>query len=169
MTAGDIDGAVVLRPSRVRWILLLAMSLALVAVGVAIRPVSPTLGWCSIGFFGLCAALAAANLLPGASHLRFDADGFEVRTLFRSRRFAWRDIARVGSAQVGLRRIVCWDFAPGHAGNARMREINLQLSGFEAALPDTYGRKAEALAQALDARRLAAAARERSHEAASLE
>lgn len=159
----------VLKPSPKRWILLLALSLGFVALGVAILPTHPTLAWFEIGFFGLCAVLGAMNLLPGASHLRLDADGFEVRTLFRARRFAWADIARFGAAQIGLNRMVGWDFVADHAGNERMRQVNAQLSGFEAALPDTYGRKADALAREMEARRHAAAVPTAASELASLE
>jgi len=42
-------------------------------------------------FFGLGSVGSAAAMLPGASALILDGDGFETKALFRRRRSRWRD------------------------------------------------------------------------------
>lgn len=48
--------------------------------------------------------------------------------------------------------MVGFDFVDGYRGSDRLRGINRNLSGFQAALPDTYGLKAAALAGRMQAR-----------------
>lgn len=90
-------GPVTLRPSRRRTSLHLLGSLAFVAAGVwmlhagAVATVERWKLWFSTGFFALGAAVFAITLLPGASKLLLDGDGFEVTSLFRSFRIRWAD------------------------------------------------------------------------------
>jgi len=154
-----------LRPSPKRWLLMIALSVVFIVVGTRIVDGHPLTGGLAIGFFGLCVLIGIVNLLPGASHLRLDDAGFEMRSLFRSHRVGWSDVAAFGVAQIALNRMVGWNFVAGHVGHERIRKLNTGLSGFEAALPDTYGRSANALAETLNAWRAARAgdaARERS-------
>lgn len=144
-----------LRPSPKRWLLMVGLSAVFVVVGTRIVDTSPVTGWLAIGFFGLCVAVGIVNMLPGASHLRLDDAGFEMRSLFRPHRVGWHEVAAFGVAQIALNRIVGWNFAAGHSGHERIRKLNTGLSGFEAALPDTYGRRADALADLLNAWRMA--------------
>ena len=87
-----------LQPSRLKMLALLG-SLIFVAGGVAmlkIRPAGMDSGealmmWLAVGFFGLCAAVFAVLLLPGAASLTLAADGFEVCNRYRRTRFPWAD------------------------------------------------------------------------------
>ena len=147
--AGRVE---VLRPSPLKWVAMVAISAAFVWIGLAIRGTHPVVGWSSIGFFGLCGAAAVLNLLPGASGLLLDEDGFETVSLFRRSRVRWADVARFGTMRIGLNTLVGFDFVDGHRGGERLRKVNRGLSGFQGALPDTYGLQADALAARLDAR-----------------
>ncbi|MDH5835176.1 PH domain-containing protein [Luteimonas kalidii] len=142
----------VLRPSPGKWLAMVAISGALVWIGTRILGTHPLVGWSCIVLFGLCGALAVLNLVPGASRLVLDADGFEIVSLFRRTRVRWPEVSRFGSTRVGMHRLVGFDFVDGHAGSERLRRVNRNLSGFQAALPDTYGRSAGDLAAQLDAR-----------------
>ena len=145
-------GTEVLRPSPLKWLAMVAISAAFVWIGVAIMGTHPLAGWGCIVFFGLCGAIGVLNLLPDASRLLVDDDGFEIRSLFRASRVRWADVARLGTMRVGVNTLVGFDFVDGYRGGDRLRRLNRNLSGFQGALPDTYGLKAAALAERLEAR-----------------
>ncbi len=50
------------------------------------------------------------------------------------------------TATVSKHRMVAWNFVSGHPRTGRARAISQAVSGYEAALPDTYGLKPAALA-----------------------
>ncbi|KLI97708.1 PH domain-containing protein [Luteimonas sp. FCS-9] len=150
MTSAPLPAVELLRPAPWKRLALLAVSLALVGLAVAVAGRQPAVAWGLGGIFGACALVALAGLLPGAHHLRLDTSGLELRALFRTTRLAWTDIARFGTTRVGLHRVVGLDFAPHVDRGARLRRVNRGLSGFHGALPDTYGLGAEALAARLE-------------------
>ena len=149
------SAAEVLRPALPKWLAMVAISVAFVWIGVTIRGTHPLAGWSCIVFFGLCGVAGVLNLLPNASRLRLDDDGFEIRSLFRTRRVRWADVARFGTMRIGVNTMVGFDFVDGYRGSDRLRRVNRDLSGFQAALPDNYGLKATALAERMEARRAA--------------
>ena len=145
-------GGEVLRPSPLKWLVMVALSAGFVWMGVVIMGTHPLVAWSGIVFFGLCGAIGVLNLLPDASRLLVDDDGFEIRSLFRASRVRWADVARLGTMRVGVNTLVGFDFVDGYRGGDRLRRLNRNLSGFQGALPDTYGLKAAALAERLQAR-----------------
>ncbi|MCD9027251.1 PH domain-containing protein [Luteimonas sp. BDR2-5] len=145
----------VLRPAPWKMLALLAISAGFVWLAVDIGGRHPLAAWLCGGFFALCALVALVALVPGANHLRLDADGLEIRSLFRTTRLAWGDIARFGPTRVGLHTMVGLDFADHVDRAARLRRVNRGLTGYHGALPDTYGHKAGALATRLEAWRQA--------------
>src|SRR3972149_8230663 len=91
-------GPVVFSASRKKWAGILLVCVGFVAVGTSLLYVErfqtfyhKSIFWSGIVFFGLGVPLAVAAMLPGASKLALDARGFEITTLFRRRRFFWRD------------------------------------------------------------------------------
>jgi hypothetical protein len=156
MTApGPLPAVELLRPSPWKMLALLAISAGFVWMALVIGERHPLLAWSCGGFFGLCGMVALVSLVPDANRLRLDADGLEIRSLFRSTRYAWRDIARFGPTRVGLHTMVGLDFAAHVDEAVRLRRVNRGLTGFDGALPDTYGRKAAALADHLERWRVA--------------
>ncbi|HRN62230.1 MAG TPA: STM3941 family protein [Luteimonas sp.] len=141
-----------LRPSPVKWLATVAICAAFVWIGLGIMATHPLVAWACIVFFGLCGAIGLLNLVPGASRLLLDDDGFEIVSLFRRTRVRWADVARFGTSRVGLQHMVGFDFVDGYRGSDRLRRVNRGLSGFQAALPDTYGLKAGNLATYMEAR-----------------
>jgi hypothetical protein len=94
--------------------------------------------WLGLIFFGLCALVAASQLLPGAVGLTLDAEGFERVTMYAKRRASWR---QVGNFMVGeyprrrgrSARFVGYD-------DARLPANNMsRMIGCNAVLPDSYG------------------------------
>ncbi|MCW5581131.1 MAG: PH domain-containing protein [Luteimonas sp.] len=145
-------GTEALRPSPLKWLAMIAISAALVWMGSTVASKHPAVAWSCMVFFALCGVVGVVNLLPNASRLVLDDDGFEIRSLFRASRVRWADVARFGTMRIGLNTMVGFDFVAGYRGNDRLRRINRGLSGFQGALPDTYGMKAAALADRMEAR-----------------
>ena len=144
-------------PSRFRAASLLVGSIMFVATGIGMRAEHAVGAWFVIAFFGLCALVGVVLLLPGSSWLELRADGFEIRSLFRTSFVRWRDIDRLTVAPIGTRESVCWHFAPDYPGQRAGRQLSAALTGVEGALPDTYGLSAHALAERMNAYRDAAA------------
>ena len=153
--AGPLPAVELLRPSPWKPLALLAVSAGLVWVAIVIGDRHPLIAWTGGGVFAALGLLAAVALLPGASQLRLDADGLEVRALFRVTRWRWCDVVRFGATRVGLHATVGIDFAEHVHAAARLRRVNRGLSGFDGALPDTYGQRAADLAARLEAWRRA--------------
>lgn len=143
-------------PSRLRAASLLGGSLMFVAAGIGMRGEHAIGAWFVIAFFELCALVGGILLVPGSSWLELRADGFEIRSLFRTSFVRWRDIGRLTVARIGTRASVCWQFAPDYPGRRASRELSAALTGVEGALPDTYGLSAHALADRVNAYRDAA-------------
>jgi hypothetical protein len=148
----------VLRPSRQKLGGYALVSLLFVVVGFLARGDGGWLAWSSIAFFGLCFVVLVVNLAPGSAHLRLDSHGFEVRSLFRSHSYRWEDVKEFGVGHVGLRRMVMFNFAAEFRQQGRGRGVAAFLTGWEGALPDTYGVSAEALAEMLNERKRKASA-----------
>jgi hypothetical protein len=140
---------VVLRPSKGRELGLLAVSLGFVVLGGFAAASGEAIGWAGLVFFGLCAVVAIVTLLPGAAYLRLEREGFVMCSLYRADRVRrWDEVTAFhvystpGGAQVGF------DFAAGAeppgSGIART------LAGVDGGLPNTYGLKAEELAELLN-------------------
>jgi hypothetical protein len=148
----------ILRPSRRKVAVYASISLLFVVVGFLTRGEEGWFAWSGIVFFGLCFLVFVANLVPGCSLLRLSAEGFEMRSLFRSHSYRWQDIELFGVGRVGLRRMVMFNFAASFRSHAKGRAVAASLTGWQGALPDTYGLSAEALAELLNERRNAATA-----------
>ena len=128
-------------------LLLLIVALAFVSAGLWLRPDHALSGYAAIAFFGLCAVVFAINLLPRSSYLQITSEGFEMCSMFRSRFIAWKDVGRFGVTRIGTRKMVGWDpLQPV----SKLGKANQTLCGYAFALPDTYGLKAEELAELLN-------------------
>ncbi len=154
---------ITLYPSRLKSILLLLICLAFTAMGIVLVRSGDWVGYLCGGFFGLACIAFVANMLPGASYLRLHQDGFTFCSLYRAHTESWSSIKDVGVLTMrrhGLRvmKMVAWNFQPQYVSRVKLRRANQWVSGFDAALPDTYGRKAEQLAVLMESLRAKAAA-----------
>jgi len=151
----------ILRPRKGTWALALLISAAFVSIGLLmLRDPAPSterlLCYGGIAFFGLCAAVALIQFIPGSSFLRISSDGITVRSMWRTTFYRWSDIERFGVAEfsTGQRhRLVGLDFAASYPHRDRaqtVKRINRTLTGFEGALPDNYGRDHAELAAHLN-------------------
>jgi hypothetical protein len=139
----------VLNGRRLRPAILLVASAIFALVGVLVFAVAPggrVGGVVVFLFFGGCAAVAILQLVLG-SQLTLTAEGFTVRSLGRQVTRRWQDVesfvvvrASAFTNIVGIRLLA----APG--GDTFLTRAARNVFGYQGALPDTYGMKANDLA-----------------------
>jgi hypothetical protein len=140
----------VLRPSRVKALVMLVIGAVFTASGVLMVRDGKTMGWFVLVFFALCTVIFLSLLLPNSAYLRLTPEGFEIRSLFRSFRNQWSDVASFRAGRVGLNPMVMITFAPTYARGRTARAVADALTGGEGGLPDTYGHSAKDLAALLN-------------------
>lgn len=154
----------ILTPSKKKHVLMLLGSALFVCAGFFIlsrqsKSSDAWVAYSSIGFFGLCALVFVAQLVPGCSYLVIRKDGFEFKALWRGTRLLWSDVDEFGLAEFTLyhigipqkHRMVGFRFSPSYkkGSYSNLRRLNEDLVGYEAALPDSYGMKHEDLVSLL--------------------
>lgn len=105
------------------------------------------------GFTSLCAlslVLFCVQLHPRASYLTLKKHSFLFCSLFRSHEVRWDDVEFFDVMKIGGTNMVVWNYVPEFAEQIRIRRAAVALTGCEAALPDTYGFKAEDLAELMN-------------------
>jgi hypothetical protein len=142
----SFPGPVTLYRSRKKWLLLLAISTALAFGGALMIRDGPAQGWFVLVFFAAGALISAVMLLPGASALVLDHDGFEINSLFRRSRTRWQDTSGFVADHVprAPQRFVLYDDA--RISTWRSSKIAVALAGHNGMLPDTFGLSADDLA-----------------------
>lgn len=110
----------------------------------------PALGILTCGFFGLGIPMALIQLHPKASFLHLTTDGFTMRTLFRNHTVRWVTVNEFAVIWVGSNRVVAWNYIHALRGSGRLAGMSRKMSGYEAALPDTYGMRPQDLADLLN-------------------
>jgi hypothetical protein len=152
-------GPVTLYPSRKKWFgvflgcaafaagsLLILMPMSNLA-GPIVLLSSNVLGWGGLVFFGSGMVITVGVMLPGASSLKLDREGFEIIKFFRNHSILWKNATgfKIWSNDMAPKvKMVVFDNSD--AKKRAMARLNVALSGRNAYLPDTYGFSAEALA-----------------------
>jgi len=143
---GDRNMELTLRPKRLKYLLFALLSAAFVAGGVLMVRDGQRLGWFEIFFFGTGLIVFCLLLLPGSAYLKLDPAGFTFCSLFRPHSMRWYEVDSFATGRIGTNKLVVFNFSELHRGQQRLRKISSAISGYEAALPGTYGLKAEDLA-----------------------
>ena len=146
----NITIPITLRPSRAKAALLFLVCTVFVAGGVLMVRDGKTMGYFCGGFFALGLPVFGIQFLPKAAYLHLAVDGFTFCSLFRRHSVQWAHVQNFAVIHVGPNRMVAWNFTPDYRATGRARGISKALSGYEAALPDTYGMKPQALADVLN-------------------
>ncbi len=141
-------------PKKTKILLLFVVCLAFVAGGILMIRTGQKMGWLCAGFFGLGIPVFLIQLYPRSSFLTVHEEGIEVCSRFRSHKLRWTDISEFGTytiRQHGLpvSKMVGFNYSAEYQRASRARAFSKALSGFEGGLPDTYGFRAEELAQVL--------------------
>jgi hypothetical protein len=143
----EISIPTTLYPSKFKSTMLLLISLAFVCTGIWIVSSGDMKGLFVAGFFGLCLLVAITQFHPKASYLHLSAEGFTFCSLFRSSFVSWQQVQEFGLISISNNIMVAWNYSPDYVSAGRARAVSQALSGYEAALPDTYGLKPQHLAQ----------------------
>jgi hypothetical protein len=149
----EASDTLLLRPRRLKWLLILAVSVAFTIAGGSMIRDGQAKGWFVISVFALSTLISIGLLLPGRAYLRITPEGFEMRSLFRSLQLRWTDVAGFRAGRIGLNKMVLFNYAASYTRSPKARALATALTGTEAALPDTYGYTADDLAALLNDRR----------------
>lgn len=139
-----------LRPRKLKLLGLLFLSCTFVAIGLKMLfdsdPMGLLLGLPSVVFFGLGALVFTIQLLPNASYLQLDPEGFTICTLFRARTFKWSEVGPFEVATIAwpCYRMVVFNFSERYWQMQNwqmqsMRRLSKRTAGHEGGLPDAYG------------------------------
>jgi hypothetical protein len=144
-----------LRPKRTRILLLFLISATFVAGGIWMIQEGEKFGWFCASFFGLGIPVSLLQLHPKCSFLTVSEEGIEFAGLFRPHKLRWSGISEFGVFDIrnhyGFRAatMVGFNYSGEYQRAKKARAFAKALTRFEAALPDTCGFSAEALAQLL--------------------
>ncbi len=108
------------------------------------------IGWFASILFGLGCIVFILLLIPNSAYLQISEKGFEVRSLFRNHFTPWEDVEEFGSGYIGRNKLVIFNYSQNHNKYSLVKKIGRSISGVEGALPDTYGKSAEELAELLN-------------------
>lgn len=140
----------ILKPNTYQTALLFLLSGVFTVTGLGLASVKPLLGYLCAGFFGLCLIVFGLQFIPGSAYLELNKEGFTVCSLFRQKTVYWREIERFSVVKFSRKKMVAWDYSENSKDKATGGAFARVLTGTEAALPDTYGMKAEQLAELMN-------------------
>lgn len=137
-------------PKRSSTIMLFLGSATFVAIGIWLGISGKPVGYLCAAFFGLCLVVAIVQMIPGSAYLTLTCEGFEFSAMFRRSFIAWEDVTGFGVITVKrgvltVNQMVGFTYTKP-TQRVSGRSLAKVLSGFEGALPDCYGFKAEELA-----------------------
>jgi hypothetical protein len=147
---------IILRPIKSTALLMLLACTAFVATGVWLSTVKG--GWIPylcIGFFGLGIPIALIELLPNSTYLRISPEELTFANMFRETKIPWNLVDSffvVTMRQSGMKVhcMVGFNYVPGYDRARLGRRLSSALAQCEGALPDTYGKSADELADLLN-------------------
>ena len=144
-------GPVILYPKKISIVGLLITCAIFVAIGVWMAISGLWVGWLCIGFFGIGLPVFIVQLFPESTYLRLDADGFTYCSLFRRRFVSWEVIKQIYVVTLrqdgaNVQEIVGYDYVDDYDHSRIGLAVSKAMGMSEGVLPDTYGKKAEALA-----------------------
>lgn len=148
-TGGRLPNKMTLKPSKLKWAVMLLIAVGFVAAFVFVIPRDddPTMWWLSVVFFSIC-ALASLPGVFGVGGLALDQEGFTIMHWGSNTRRTWRECSEFSVLRMRGGRFVGFssetDASKAAAGLAR------SLVGETGMLPDKYGMSAKALAELMN-------------------
>ena len=140
-------GVLVLRPSKLKWIIIATGGLIFVALAVWLAAQTGEFpAYVGMLFFGLVTGIALINIFTELSSLTLQADGFVTKSLGRSYFTAWKGCTKFKAGRIASRKVVTFELVSEQGGAV----AGQPAAGTPAALPDTYGRTAEGLAELMN-------------------
>lgn len=140
----------ILRPSPWKWAGVGAVCTAFTVIGGLMVRSGEAIGWLCLVPFGVGVLVSVASVLPNATYLKLDPEGFTMCSMYRSHTFRWEDVSGFEVGSVFSNKMVLFNFEPSYTRTPGLRSLNVGLVGFEAGLPGSYGLKHEELADLLN-------------------
>ncbi|WNM18101.1 STM3941 family protein [Flavobacterium capsici] len=147
----------IFKPKKYKTYLLVIVSLVFIYGGtLMIKNGEGLKGWLATSFFALCLFVFIIQLFPGATQLELNEEGFTTTNLFKTNFTKWSDVNSFAVGSVGStnylwrKKMVMFDYAYEFDEYETGRNISKHLAGYEGALPDTYGMKANKLAELMN-------------------
>jgi hypothetical protein len=146
----NLEQNLTLKPSRLKWSLILLSFLLLGLVGFLMFSKGNYLGigGIIISFFGVLFCVWV--MISSRMNLHLSSKGFNFGTVKRISDYKWTDISSFDVARISYNDIVCFTFSDSYYGEMKTRSINQGFGGFDRFLPDTYGLKAADLVALLE-------------------
>lgn len=99
--------------------------------------------------FGVLGILAfSVQMIPNASYLKINENGFECKTLFRSEFVKWEDVEIFFPTTISRKTMVAWRYKEKPKAKSHFR-----ISNADSALPENYGLYVDELAELLNKER----------------
>ena len=113
------------------------------------------LGYLCAGFFGLGIPVFTIQLFPGSTYLALTPEGFTICNLFRKTTIPWNIIdnffvVSMNPVGVSVQHMVGFNFVESYDRSRLGRSVAKAVAQCEGALPDTYGKKPQELADFLN-------------------
>lgn len=108
-------------------------------------------GWFVAPIFAAGALVFAVSMLPNASYLLLDDDGFELCSLFRKAKVPWHEVETFFVGRMARHTAVFYYHSEAHNRAGLAKKLARTISPGEGVLPDTYGLKPQALATLMNA------------------
>ncbi len=106
--------------------------------------------WMGLVFFGIGTAVFIIEIFPNSSFLNLNQKGFLIKGLFCSHFCEWKHVKEFYPIKIGRNKMVGIKFSSEYERLEVVREIVKNIAGAEGSLPDTYGMKAEKLAELMN-------------------
>jgi hypothetical protein len=126
------------------------VAVCFVVTGVVISRKNAVLGWTFAAFWALCVPLGVIGLLPNATYLRLDEEGFEVGSLRGGRRTKWTDVAGFRIDSVNGARMIAVIYSSEYKQLQVTRRVVESLTGMQGAIGNLYNAPLEEILAALD-------------------
>ncbi|MFN3581940.1 MAG: STM3941 family protein [Pseudomonas sp.] len=130
--------SVTFRAGKLKALLLLVVSILFVVAGFWMINEESVIGWLCVIFFGLGIPVALLMLLPNAIFLRIDEAGFEMGSLFKSKKIRWEDVDGFRLESVRGAKIILIVFTDTYAQAVKGLVSRALLAGSEGAIADGF-------------------------------
>ena len=138
---------VVFKPTIGNTLFLFVASVGFVAVGIWMIVSGEPLGWLAM-FFAFGIPMSILRLLPGASYLKFDQEGFTWRECYRGGTYCWSDVTYIATVRVAGQEMVGFNLSENASvGKVGVRRLNVAICGAEFGFIACYGMTADQMGE----------------------
>lgn len=145
-TASDGPETQILRPSKLKWIVILVISLAFAGLFGFLpnirADIGPVLAMLGAGLFFAVSVISVVIIATDINALHLDRESFGVRTIWGTRRFNWQDVSAFRTMKVTRAgTAVGFDLENVENQNSAreiLSDLNKNLALPDHLLPDTY-------------------------------